>query len=146
MIKQNFKHGDIIVVTSHRSYLNCGINDLMWVCIFDRNIDLQEAKERHLNKMNKEFPNLKITKNDIEEAFKDINTKYFLNTNGDVLTYENHELADVFDVRYLNGEDLEKLTIEKDLWIRNNNIKPDSDGHYRCYDDLKNIDTTTINC
>ena len=144
MIRQDFKQGDIIVATSHRDALSCDINDLMWICKFDRDIDLQEAKKRHLENMNRNFPGLKITMSDIDEAFKDNDTRYFLNTAGDVLSYENHELADVFDIRYLNGEDLDSLVIEKDQWIRNNNIQRDPDNYFRCYDGLENIDTSRI--
>lgn len=142
MIRKDFKQGDIIVATSHRDPLMNGINDLMWVCRFERDLELSEAIELHYKKVKSDWPGLKINKKDVEEVIKDgvsNGEKYFLTTSGDVLSYGNHELADIFDIRYLAGEDIDNLVIEKDKWIRDNNISHDEDGHCRCYDGLEDI-------
>lgn len=142
MIRKDFKQGDIIVATSHRDPLMNGINDLMWVCEFKRDLELSEAIEFHYKKLKSDWPSLNITKEEVEKILKenaDNNEKYLLTTSGDVISYRNHELADVFDIRYLAGENIDDLVIEKDKWIKNNNISCDEDGHYRCYDGLEDI-------
>lgn len=145
MIRKDFKQGDIVVATSHRDPKCCYINDLMWTCKFDRDISLDEAKQRHLENINREYPGLKITMAEVEKVLEsDPNAKYFLNTAGDVLSYENHELADVFDLRFLLGESKEALIIEKEEWIKDGNIQPDPDGCYRCYSGIEDIDTSGI--
>lgn len=144
MIRQDFKHGDIIVATSHRNLLKAGINDLMWACKFDREItDIQEAVNLLYNQMTREYPGLRITIETIKDTIKP-GDKHFLNTFGEVQSYENHELADVFDLRYLMGEDLDTLVKEKQNWEKNNNIQPDSDYCSRCYDGIEDIDTSKI--
>ena len=144
MIRQDFKHGDIIVATSHRDLLKAGINDLMWACRFDREItDIQEVIKLLYDQMTREYPGLRITIEDVKKTVKP-GEKYFLNTAGEVQSYENHELADVFDLRYLMGEDLDTLVKEKQNWEKNNNIQPDSDYCSRCYDGIEDIDTSKI--
>jgi len=142
MIRKDFKQGDIIVATSHRDSLMNGINDLMWVCRFERDLELSEAIDLHYKKLKSDWPGLNITKKDVEKELKEDASngeKYLLTTSGDVLSYGNHELADVFDIRYLAGENIDDLVIEKDNWIKDNNIPRDEDGHYRCYDGLEDI-------
>lgn len=144
MIRQDFKHGDIIVATSHRDLLKAGINDLMWACKFDREItDIQEVIKLLYDQMTREYPGLRITIEDVKKTVKS-GEKYFLNTVGEVQSYENHELADIFDLRYLMGENLNTLVEEKQVWERDNCIQPDSDYCSRCYDGIENIDTSRI--
>lgn len=119
MIRQDFKHGDIVVATSHRKPFKAGINDLMWTCRFDREIyDIQEATTLLYNQMTRECPGLGITMEMVKSTMK-ARDRHFLNTAGEVMLYENHELADVFDLRYLIGEDLDTLTDEKRTWVKN---------------------------
>ena len=55
---------------------------------------------------------------------------------GEVISYDNHEKPDIFDVRYLNGEDINKLSKEKEQWLDDHNItKWDDDGEIRCWED-----------
>ena len=93
--------------------------------------------------MTREYPGLGITRRMVEKTMKP-GDRHFLNTASEVMSYENHELADVFDLRYLMGEDLDTLADEKRNWEKTNNIQPDSDGYARCYDGLENIDTSRI--
>lgn len=149
MRRQDFKHGDIVIPTL-RDVSRCGICDRFFVDRFDRYIDLQEAKRRsdeimeeimkrrHLNIIHKT-----TTTDDVFRSFgKD--ARYFLSMDGDVRLVNTHELADVFDIRYLKGGNIEFLKAEKERWIKDNNIKPDPDGCCRCYDGIETIETQSI--
>ena len=140
MIKKDFKEGDIYIITSHRKGLTNGIYHgvagIFTGGKYVRDVTVDEAIELHTKVMNKNFPGMKVTKEMVKEAFNDDpNERYFLNDAGEVHTYSNHEKPDIFDMRYINGEDLSKLAIEKDKWIKDHNVKPDEDGHFRCWND-----------
>lgn len=145
MIEKIFKHGDIIVTTSGRDVISNGIARGFGTVIFDHDISFEEAAERHLKKMKNDFPT--VFKNwTIDQMIQTLdlnsNKKYFITINGDINSYDNHELADSFDKLYF--EDKIKLSILcrlKDKYIREYNIKPskftdDELSHYRIYDDV----------
>lgn len=149
-----FKYGDIIVATSGRDVLSCGIARGFGIAIFDHDISFEEAAERHLENMKKHYPGMfKDWTIDrvIQSMNKRKNKKYFIATNGDVNSYDNHELADSFDKLYIEGNiKLDKLCILKDKYIREHNVKPskfpdDELSHYRIYDDVTNWINEHIN-
>ena len=133
MIKKDFKKGDIVVVTSGRNALACDIATGLWTTTYERDLTKEEAIEIHYKNMLRDYPGLKITKKEVEEILNEYD-KFFLTESGESLTYDNHEKADIFDLRYLNGENLSDLIKLKDEFIRKNNIKPDEDGHFRCWE------------
>ena len=87
--------------------------------------------------MQHDYPKMNITKELVTEVLtKNPEEKYFLNMDGEVISYDNHEKPDIFDVRFLNGEDLDKLVKEKDQWIEDHNItERDDDYIVRCWED-----------
>lgn len=142
MIRKDFKHGDLVIVSDHRQWSYNGIASVMWACKYDRDIELEEAIPIQLAVMQKQFPRMSFT----EEMMRDVltkNDKLFLNTDGEVISYENHELADKFDKMYLsealpfdslNKKRLEEISELKDKWIKETNPKRDTDGFVRCYE------------
>lgn len=138
-IRKDFKHGDIYVTTSSRDALCNGIATGLWTNRYDRDITLNEAIDIHTRNMQKDFPGMDITKDIVRQILSETSdSRYFLNTDGEVISYENHEKPDIFDMRYINGEDGEKLQIEKDNWLHEHNVTfdmYDEDGNYRCWED-----------
>ena len=137
-IRKDFKHGDIYVTTSGRSSLCNGIATGLWTNRYDRDITLQEAIEIHTRNMQKFYPGMNITKEMVESVINISDGGYFLNMDGEVISYENHEKPDIFDIRYINGEDGHNLQVEKDKWLHEHNVTfemYDDDGNYRCWDD-----------
>lgn len=141
MIRKDFKHGDLIVVTDHRRWQYNGLASVMWVCKYDRDIDIEEAIPIQLAVMQKEYPGMNFTEDMIRDALVKQN-KLFLNTDGEVISYENHELADKFDKMYLHDnmwfdedERLKEISDLKGKWIEETKLKIDEDGFVRCYED-----------
>ena len=145
MIEKIFKYGDIIVTTSGRDVVSSGIARGLGTVKFDHDISFKEAAERHLEKMKKDFPNVFedwTIGRMIQTLDLNPNEKFFITINGDINSYDNHELADSFDK--LSFEDKIKLDILcrlKDKYIHEHNIKPskftdDELSHYRIYDDV----------
>lgn len=129
MLRQDFRKGDIVVVTSQRNPQRNGIASDMCF-IYERDVNLDEAA---IYKQKYEEKYFNISVEEWKEVLKNYD-RYFLTSDGNVLTYENHELADIFDKRYLiDKEDIDKLIIEKDEYINKHNITADSDGHFRCF-------------
>lgn len=139
MIKKDFKEGDIYIITSHREVLSNGIyrgvSGIFTGGKYVRDVTVDEAINLQTEAMHRNFPRMNFTKEMVKRAFDDPNERYFLNDAGEVQTYSNHEKPDIFDMRYINGEDLTELIIEKDKWIKDHNVKPDEDGHFRCWND-----------
>lgn len=143
MIEKKFKKGDIIVVTSGRSGTSMCIATGYWTTKFDHDITYDEAVQIHYNNMKRDFPGMfkDLTIEHMKELLKPTD-KYFLSINGDVLTYNNHELADSFDKLYFEGKiKLEILSRLKDKYVREFNVKPfkfpgDEWDEFRVYDDI----------
>ena len=151
-ISKNFKKGDIIVVTSERSSISMGIATGYGTTKFERDISFDEAAEKTLQKMQWDFP--KMFKDwTIEQMKQTLNSedKYFLTIDNDVCTYYNHEIADSFDLLYIDGGiELFILTRLKDKYVREFNIKSfkfpgDKWSHFRIYDDISNWVNKNLN-
>ena len=142
-IRKDFKHGDMYIVTSHRQVHHMGIcggvAGIFTGGYFDRDITIEEAIEIHTINMQHNFPGMNFTKEIIKDALtKNSDKKYFLNMAGEVISYDNHEKPDIFDVRFLNGEDIDKLSKEKEQWLDDHGIIEgnwDDDGEIRCWED-----------
>ena len=136
-IRKDFKHGDLYVTTSGRDALCNGIATGLWTDRYDRDITLNEAIDIHTRNMQKVFPDMDITTDDVKQILSETSdSRYFLNMAGEVISYENHEKPDIFDIRYINGEDSMKLMVEKDNWLKEHNVTfdmYDEDGNYRCW-------------
>lgn len=147
-----FKHGDIIVATSGRDGISGGIARGFGTAKFDHDISFEEAVKYHLENMKNDFPGMfkDWTIDQMKETLNK-NEKYFITTNGDVISYNNHELADSFDKLYLKGNiKLDKLCRLKDKYICEYNVKAskfpgDKYSHYRIYDDITNWINEHIN-
>ena len=140
-IRKDFKHGDMYICTSHRQFYHGGIcggvAGIFTGGYFDKDLTIEQAIEIHTINMQHDYPKMNITKELVTEVFtKNPEEKYFLNMDGEVISYDNHEKPDIFDVRFLNGEDLDKLVKEKDQWIEDHNItERDDDYIVRCWED-----------
>lgn len=128
---KKFTKGDLLVTTSNRTHT--GRPDGMSACIYDHDIDTETAIELHYKNVQKLFHKLNITR---EMVVKSIDGPMFITDRGDVRSYCNHERADIFDKRFFNGEDWEKLSIEKDNFIKKHNIMPFDDGCFRIYPEI----------
>ena len=138
MIKKDFKHGDMYITTSKRDGLTNSIYAgpiAFMTGIFDRDITFEEAVDIHTKVMQQDYPKMNFTKEKVENAIKEYaDTGFFVNTRGEAVTYDNHEKPDIFDIRYINGEDISTLVLEKNKWIKEHNVQPDEDSHYRCWE------------
>ena len=140
-MEKKFKRGDIIVVTSGRSAVSMGIATGFLTCKFVRDLTKEEAIDIHYNNMIKEFPDMGITKEMVEETIKQYD-KFFLNDQGEAMTYDNHELADSFDKLYFKSpERISEISHLKDKYVTEFNIEPfkypgDEWAEYRIYDDI----------
>ena len=140
-MEKNFKEGDIIVVTSGRSALSMSIATGLWTCKFVRDLTKEEAVEIHYNNMTKEYPGMGITKEMVEKTINQYD-KFFLNDQGEAITYDNHELADSFDKLYFKSpKRLSEISSLKGKYVTEFNIEPfkypcDEWAEYRIYDDI----------
>lgn len=133
---KNFKKGDLIIISDHRNGID-GRPSEMWVCHYDHDIDdLDEAVKLHYENMKRTFPNMDISIEMVKETMDD--AKYFVSEEGDVRSYDNHERADIFDLRYFNGEDWDKLYQEKEKFVSDHNILRFEDFHSRVYPEMLN--------
>jgi len=137
MIRKDFNEGDTYIVTSHRDSITDiydGVSGIFTGAKYVRDVSFDEAVEIHTQIMQRDFPSMNFTKEMIKDAMNP-NEKYFLNSNGEVISYSNHEKPDIFDIRRINGEDIDVLSIEKYKWIKEHNVQPDEDGHFRCWNE-----------
>lgn len=136
-IRKDFKHGDIYVTTSGRDALCNGIATGFGTNRYDKDITQDEAIDICTRNMQKDYPGMNITEDLVRKTMSSY-SRFFLNMAGEVISYENHEKPDIFDIRYINGEDSEKLMVEKDNWLHEHNVTfdmYDEDGNYRCWED-----------
>ena len=142
-IRKDFKHGDMYITTSHRQVRHMGIcggvAGIFTGGYFDKDITIEQAIEIHTINMQHSYPRMNITKEMVKDVLtKNPDGKYFLNMDGEVISYDNHEKPDIFDVRFLNGEDIDKLSKEKEQWLDDHGITEgnwDDDGEIRCWED-----------
>jgi hypothetical protein len=135
-IRKDFKHGDFYVTTSGRDALCNGIATGLGTNRYDKDITFDEAIDICTRNMQKDYPGMDITEDTVKQVMPSY-SRYFLNMDGEVISYENHEKPDIFDIRYINGEDCEKLMVEKDNWLKEHNVTfdmYDEDGNYRCWE------------
>lgn len=135
-IRKDFKHGDFYVTTSGRDALCNGIATGFDTNRYDKDITLDEAIDICTRNMQKDYPGMDITEDTVKQVMSSY-SRYFLNMDGEVISYENHEKPDIFDIRYINGEDCMKLMVEKDNWLKEHNVTfdmYDEDGNYRCWE------------
>lgn len=145
-ITKSFQKGDVIVVTSERSATSMCIATGMWVCKYEEDVLYDKAVEIHYKNMNRDFPALNFTLDDIKKSLKP-SEKYFLNDRHEVLSYFNHEKADAFDLIYFdpnNKINLSELSQLKNKYVEEFGIEPtiydgDEWSEYRVYKDTETI-------
>lgn len=134
MIDKKFRHGDLVVTTSGRDAKFNGIStDLKNACIYDRDVTKEEASALYYMQLRRLFPTVDFTYDDIEYVINK-HDRLFMNTAGEILSYNNHEKGDIFDRMYAEyGNDIDQLAVMKNRYISEHGIVADSDGHYRCH-------------
>lgn len=136
MIKKDFKHGDVYVITSLRKPLANGIASKMGYSVYNRDVSYEEAVELHFRYMKRMFPSVDISLETVEKALSEHKkTGFFINVDGEVQTYDNHEKADLIDLMYLKNEKpLSELVKMKDDIIEKNNVELDKDLNRRIWE------------
>ena len=131
MIIKDFKKGDLIIVTSERQKQFSDIASSKWASIYERDIEYSEAIDVHYNNMI--AIGLQISKERVADIITP-NAKYFLTTTGEVLSYDNHEKADIFDEKYIiNNIAIDEVSSEKDKYISHHTVDADEDNIYRVH-------------
>lgn len=132
MINQNFQYGDLVVVTSERQKQYSGIASKRWMSYYDHDVDYDEAVNKHYLNMKNFGLNVSI------EQVKSIITrdqKYFINTQGDIISYQNHEIADEFDKMFLlENMPIQEVSFKKDDYIEKHPVEIDDDHIYRIHE------------
>lgn len=141
-MEKKFNKDDIIVVTSLRDPVYCEVASNHWVSRYDKDITLDEAVDIHYRNMINDYPGMNITRAMVKQTITEKDDRFFLNDQGEVATYQNHEVADSFDMLYLSGKmtrsDVARL---KNKYLTEFNVNytkypGDENANYRIYDDI----------